>query len=85
MAALIHFVCARTTRQTDCLIYQRSCTGAARIRFSSVAFDRVANATGELRERYASCSLPERQVMAVVVSRLLKDRFVADSESERSL
>ena len=50
-----------------------------------VAFDRVANATGELRERYRSRSLPERQVMAVVVSGLLKGRFVADSASERSL
>lgn len=42
-----------------------------------------SHATGELRERYASSSLAERQVMAVVVSGPVEGRFVADSASER--
>jgi hypothetical protein len=46
-------------------------------------FDRVAHATCELRERYASRSFAERQVMAVVVSGPVEGRFVADSASER--
>jgi FixJ family two-component response regulator len=46
-----------------------------------VAIDRVAHVTGERRERYASRSLRERHVMALLVSGLLKGRLVADPAS----